>query len=58
MTKININIYTVLRRIDRTGMGLTEIKLVWYFVPEITHTNKNVKSETGCLQNKDLRPKT
>ena len=35
----------MLRRIDRTGMGLTEIKLVWC-VPEITHTNKNVKSET------------
>ena len=24
-----INTYTVLRRIDRTGMRLTEIKLVW-----------------------------
>ena len=30
-------------------MGLTEIKLVWC-VPEITHTNKNVESETYFTQ--------
>ena len=30
-------------------MGLTEIKLVWC-VPEITRTNKNVKSETYFTQ--------
>ena len=30
-------------------MGLTEIKLVWC-VPEITHTNKNVKSENYFTQ--------